>query len=229
MKTKVCASCKVEKSAADFSPHKMCRDGLYSYCRNCARVKQRVREPSAASLPNEEWRPVPNWEALYEVSNLGRVKALERKTPCNNRWGETVQRRPERILKATMSGPYLSVGLNWRGVKRRRTVHRLVCEAFHGPCPSEKSHCAHSDGNPLNNNASNLRWASVRENAEDARRHGTMRVGERSNLSKVTEADVREIRRQAADGASAAVIANAYSFTAAGIQKIINRENWKHV
>ncbi len=172
------------------------------------------------------------WEDLYHVSNLGRVKVLPRSTPCRNRWGDTVQHRPARIMKQTPTGPsgYFTVGLVGRGRKSKRVlVHRLVCEAFHGPCPQDKSHCAHWDGNPSNNRAENLRWATVKENSEDARRHGNLRVGEASNLARLSERDVREVRRRAEAGESSYAIAKDIGMTSGGVRKIVTRENWGHI
>lgn len=58
------------------------------------------------------------------------------------------------------------------GRKATRFVHRLVLEAFVGPCP-EGQQCRHLDGNPLNNQLSNLAWGTPRENHADSVRHGT--------------------------------------------------------
>ena len=43
-------------------------------------------------------------------------------------------------------------------------IHRLVCEAFHGPAPSKRSVVLHLDENALNNNPENLRWGTQKEN-----------------------------------------------------------------
>lgn len=52
-----------------------------------------------------------------------------------------------------------------------KLVHRLVLEAFVGPCPSGCEGC-HYDGNPANNIVSNLRWDTTKNNCLDKRRHG---------------------------------------------------------
>lgn len=232
MRTKKCAACQEILPGSAFSPHKAQKDGLYAYCRLCARNKQRKAPPPVADLPGEEWRPVSGWGEYYHVSNLGRVKRLPRSTPCRNRWGDTAQARPALILKATPTQCYghLTVGLVVKGRKTKRVlVHRLVCEAFHGPCPPDKQHCAHGDGDPANNKSDNLRWATAQENSEDTRRHGKLRQGEDSNLSCLSEDDVRMIRARSAAGETGYRIAKDIGLTATGVYKIIHRKNWKHI
>lgn len=228
---KKCPSCKQDLPSSKFWKARANPDGLYGYCIPCGRDKARKPPPIVTELPGEEWLPVAGWESLYCVSNFGRVKTLERLVPFRNRWGETSkQRRPGRILRlaATEFG-HLAVNLTSGSKRKRVLVHRLVCEAFNGPCPSDKQHCAHWDGDPTNNRPENLRWATVAENAADTKRHGNLRQGEQSNLSRLCEAEVLEIREKAKRGASAKALAKEYRMTDVGIRKIINRENWKHI
>lgn len=81
----------------------------------------------------------------------------------------------------------------------------------------------------MNNRPENLRWATPKENAEDTRRHGNLLVGEASNLSRLTEAEVLAIREKSAAGQTGYSLAKEYGLSATGIYKIINRENWKHI
>lgn len=53
-------------------------------------------------------------------------------------------------------------------------VHRLVCEAFHGPAPEGKPMALHRNGNPLDNRAENLYWGDAFDNMRDAIGHGTL-------------------------------------------------------
>lgn len=109
----------------------------------------------------EEWRPIPGFNDWYEVSNLGNVRS----------WSPYMKGKP---LKPTPNAKgYLRVGLRTAdGRSRWFYVHRLVLEAHVGPCP-DGMQGAHGDGNPANNKASNLRWATQSENNLDAVRHGT--------------------------------------------------------
>lgn len=71
-------------------------------------------------------------------------------------------------------------------------VHRLVLEAFIGPCPPGCEGC-HNDGDPTNNRLENLRWDTHAANMADMATHQTRAVGERCGASKLSNADAIEI------------------------------------
>lgn len=78
-------------------------------------------------------------------------------------------------------------------------VHRLVAAAFI-PNPENKPDVAHWDGDGTNNAAHNLRWATEVENMADKKRHGTHIKGERHGNAKLTDAQVRDIRKMRDEG-----------------------------
>lgn len=138
----------------------------------------------------EEWRPVGGYEGLYEVSSLGRVRALF----------EHRNLKPGRILAlwrtSTNRGPTAvryRVSLSRAG-KRRYPVHLLVCEAFHGPRPTREHQAAHGDGDGLNNAASNLRWTLPPGNYDDMKRHGHHRAATLRANGKLSDDQVHAIR-----------------------------------
>jgi hypothetical protein len=113
-----------------------------------------------------------------------------------------------------------------------RSVHVLVCVAFHGPRPSSKHTVAHNDGNPFNNKACNIRWATVAENHADKTQHGTALTGARNHMTKLSEADVREIRKQCQPSmpyGAVTALARRFGVSPASIHLIRSRANWKHV
>jgi len=113
--------------------------------------------------------------------------------------------------------------------RKRRWLHHLVLEAFVGPCPPGLE-CCHNDGNTWNNAASNLRWDTKKSNQADRVCHGTSCRGEGHKRSKLTEQQVREIRRQSAEvGTSAARLGKKYSMTGTAILNILHRRTWKHI
>ena len=116
-----------------------------------------------------EWRPVPGYEGLYEVSNDGQVRSLDR-PPRDGRAGTR-----GRVMRATRSGRggYLAVGLSKEGKVTRVTVHRLVALAFLGETQGDGPVVRHIDGNATNNVPENLAWGTVAENNRDLVRHGT--------------------------------------------------------
>lgn len=114
----------------------------------------------------ETWRPIVGYEGAYEVSSLGRVRALDRITDRGRKW------RGKQMAVSTMPRGYKVVTL-WRDGKQRTfLVHRLVLSAFVGPAP-EDTEALHADGNPANNTVTNLRWGTHSENQQDQLAHGT--------------------------------------------------------
>ena len=119
-------------------------------------------------MKNEIWKDVAGYEGLYQVSDQGRVKSLERKVR-HWRGGERIQK--ERILKpAVTQDGYLKVGL-WAGGKRKTLkVHRLVCQAFHKN-PDNKQEINHVNEDKTDNRACNLEWCTRRENINHGSRN----------------------------------------------------------
>ena len=76
--------------------------------------------------------------------------------------------------------------------KRWRTC-RLVCTAFHGPCPQGKE-CRHLNGNPADDAASNLTWGTHIENCADKIRHGRSSLGGRRKLTNTQVVEIRAAR-----------------------------------
>lgn len=115
----------------------------------------------------EEWRPVAMVSG-YEVSCLGRIR---------NAAGL--------VMRQQVQGGYttLMIGSRTDGSRERRSLHRMVCEAFHGKPPTPKHHAAHADGDPLHNVPGNLRWATATENAADSVSHGTRPKGVPNRLT----------------------------------------------
>lgn len=113
----------------------------------------------------ERWRAVPEWEEVYEVSDLGRVRSLDRVTHD----GKHVHGRV--IKPFVMPSGHLRVGLRCNGVNRTLKVHRLVLLAFIGP-GAPGTEVLHRDGHPANNALANLRWGTKSENVRDQVTHG---------------------------------------------------------
>lgn len=82
---------------------------------------------SLEDLPNEIWRDVVGYEGLYQVSNLGRVKSLDRYAEYPN----YIKRINGRIMsQQDNSKGYLTVILSLNGLTKKLYVHRLLAEAF---------------------------------------------------------------------------------------------------
>lgn len=109
----------------------------------------------------EQWKDIQGYEGLYQVSNLGNVKSLKRKT-LNNKCYK------DRILKYSLDGKkYSCVTLCKDGKGYTKKIHILVASAFI-PNPDNKPQVNHKDGNKQNNCVSNLEWCTQIENMQHA-------------------------------------------------------------
>lgn len=116
----------------------------------------------------EIWKDIREYEGLYQISNLGRVKSVNRKVEC----GVRVITIKEKIRKLNPNGNgYLNLLLHKEGVKKAHRVHRLVAEAFL-PNPFNLPEVNHKDGNKLNNSVDNLEWCTKSHNEIHARKMG---------------------------------------------------------
>lgn len=173
----------------------------------------------------EEWLPVVGYEGLYEVSNHGRVRSLER--TCGDRWGNQRRVRQRVMVLYTNRGGYLQVGLHREYRQKTRTVHRLVAAAFLGP--TDAAVVRHLDGSRDNNHASNLALGSHQDNIDDRTSHGTTARGEGNARAKLTSRAVRQIRAEHASGAPMIALAERWGVTYSSICRIASRKTWKHI
>ena len=172
------------------------------------------------------------WKAImafpgYEVSNCGNVRSW--KPPS----GKGVVTAP-RLLKLSpfADKPYLRVLLYVGGKPKVRRVHHLVLEAFRGPCPEGMQGC-HNDGNPANNNASNLRWGTIQSNADDREFHGTQVRGESVGNAELTRDQALEIKERVRTGqwrrGDGTRFAEKFGVGNSAISAVKNNITWNHV
>lgn len=127
------------------------------------------------SMP-ERWADIDDYEDCYQVSDLGRVRSLDRIVQHADR---KMHVRGRILVTSPDRDGYLQVNL-WRdGQGRNHKVHRLVLTAFVGPAPASHVAC-HNDGDPANNCLPNLRWDTCSENSFDVVRHGRSAQANRS-------------------------------------------------
>jgi hypothetical protein len=169
------------------------------------------------------WIPVHGFEGIYEITASGAVRR------CAGFWC----RAPRELKKHISNTGYERVKLTnctRQGVKK--TVHRLVYEHFIGPIPDGMT-VNHRNGNKLDNRACNLELATQSEQMHHAYRTGLQKraCGEaRGKVAKLTEDDVREIRRAYVPRVMTYdALAARFGVTQTAILAIVKRRTWTHI
>jgi hypothetical protein len=169
----------------------------------------------------EIWKPIINYEGLYEISNYGRIK----------RFNKDKRYKLFKILKYKKNRSrygYLQTSLYKGGICKYFYISRLVLETFIGPCPEGMEAC-HNDGDPSNNFVGNLRWDTHKNNEKDKILHNTIVNGSKILWAKLSGTDIPKIRKMHKDGISTKEIANIYNVSLGAIKGIIYNRNWKHI
>ena len=105
-------------------------------------------------------------------------------------------------------------------------IHRLVLEAFRGPCPDGMEACHYPDRTESNCRLDNLRWDTHESNMDDQRKHGTLARGERQGKSVLTESLVRQIRAMRRDGKTYGFICLELNLKKSTVAAVSLGQNW---
>lgn len=173
----------------------------------------------------EVWKAVPDFEGAYEVSNLGRVRSLDRVAIDRN--GRPMRFRGK-MLVAHKGGKgfYWHVTLCAQGILATRFIHELVAFTFKGPRPPG-AWIAHGDGDSDNNADSNLRHDTPAGNHADKTVHGTQPLGEDVHNAVLTAEAVRSIRVRSR--AASGQLALEFGVSRACINQVRAGKTWRHV
>lgn len=107
----------------------------------------------------EIWKPIKNYENLYEISNLGRIRKIGGKNQFGN------YKVDKMITPYKNEKGYLRVGLSKNNKRKIFKLHRLVAEHFL-PNPNNYPEINHIDFNKQNNRVDNLEWCTHKENIQ---------------------------------------------------------------
>ncbi len=169
----------------------------------------------------EIWKPIEKYNGWYEISDSGRIRSWKHKNG---------KRKKPFILALSNNGRYFQVHLYHNNKHIVESVHRLVLQVFKGSQPSPAHNAAHNNGNSYDNRVENLRWATQGENLADMKRHNTILLGEKSNNSKLTKKDIKQIRKRFwLTRESINSLSNDFKVHITTIHRILRRLTWKHI
>lgn len=174
-------------------------------------------------LPNEIWKPIKNYEGSYEISNMGRVKTLERRSKT-----KIVKENKILTLKQSQFG-YIQTKLNKNSKFWMPIVSRLVAEHFCNP-PEYKWVANHINCVRWDNRAENLECISQSQNMRYAYRLGRKsQNGEKNHQAKITMEIAKSIRRykEENDHLSNREIGLKFGLAQGHIKDIVNYKSWK--
>ena len=163
--------------------------------------------------PGFTWNPIPEYEG-YFASKEGLIAS--------------VKRGAFKILSPVIAkdGHYY-VFLYRNGLMTKQWVHRLILITFRRQ-PLGNEECRHLDGDPSNNNLTNLAWGTKQDNADDRVLHGRSPRGEKSGSHKLTEAQVLEIRQRIGKETLRS-LAKEYGVSHTTIRRAANGMKWSYL
>jgi len=175
-------------------------------------------------------------EGHYQVSNLGRIKSLKRNFQYKfftcKKCGEIEYRKRSSKLKIMKlqkdKRGYLMVYLT--RARRNFQVHRLVAKAYI-PNPENKPCVNHKNSIRADNRAENLEWCTYKDNSLHASKNNRFKPdkGEKCNLSKLTEKQIKKIRALRKKGIESKIVEKMFNISRTHVYRVKSKKTWKHI
>lgn len=176
---------------------------------------------------HELWKPIIGYEGIYEVSNMGNIRSIDR----HRADGAFISGRKIKTSLA-MGYPYFNACKNGRSSPIY--VHQCVAEAFIGLRP-DGFQINHIDGDKRNNFVGNLEYVTPSQNMSHAISRGLNVVprpdnrGENHGMSKLLNSDIPDIKHLLSSGHSVEEVSGIYGVSRATINDIKRGVSWKHI
>lgn len=164
-------------------------------------------------MSDHDWREVPGCDGRISVTSDGLARSRKGRV---NGWTDK-----DGYQRITI---YLANGTKWSP-----GIHRLVLEAFVGPCPLGHA-ASHIDGDKTNNTLSNLAWEDWSTNNLRRTAHGRLPLGSAIAVSKLTEDQVRAIRAEyTGERGQLTRLGECYGVSRVNIANIVKGRWWKSI
>jgi len=176
-------------------------------------------------MKKEIWKPIKGYEGLYCVSNLGRIKSVDRVVIGRGGCNRSLMGK---IRKPGLAGKgYLQIGLSGDGVTKKFYVHRLVAEHFVNN-PQQLPQVNHIDLNKTNNDSCNLEWTTAKENIRHAHINN-VQINKTKNIGRKKIPPLRALRilNDINNGASVQSVALEFQLSYSSVYDIKSKNRWK--
>jgi hypothetical protein len=215
---KICCRCKNELDSSCFDKDCHNKDGYQGQCKSCRRISRSKPKAQIVDVDGEIWKDIIGYEGLYQVSNKGRVKSLDRMVL--SRFGDRRILRRGNIIVPTGKKRYLLVKLCRDGELVTRSLHKIVAIHFVDN-PFNLPDVNHKDGVKSHNWSDNLEWSTESDNQLHAIRMGLQKT-------KLSLDDIHRCQKMRKDGMKIIDISKIIGgVSAAHIGRIISGKHMK--